>query len=310
MASKAKKQKMQHGAEVPICPTGLAFFVRVYRGHKGKFGHEFDEVLFKEGRPSSCTHKNTTGKGKGFEQTVKLSTGVQATIESSIETSGLLNCSSQAWPQRIVKGNKLALEIKLGDKNVMLEMAEPESLSTAGLPADQVAFLEVSRSLRALAHELETASKGDPFAGALATAKTILWVPTAGALARLPGAEPAAAASSDVGSVASAVQSEAVSLAATDTFSVHSTYHSRERMEQRSITKRDLQRAVKYAAHLAVPGKPSSSGQPTLLIEYEGVVYCTDLTKKVAITAWRADDGKKEALLNEPLSIDDESLDE
>ena len=97
------------------------------------------------------------------------------------------------------------------------------------------------------------------------------------------------------------------SRAATATYTVHSTLHSRERMEQRSITKRDLQRAIKYAGHLAVPGKPSRlSGEPTLLIEYEGIVYCTDSTKKWAITAWRTNEHDENSLLAQPMRVEDD----
>ena len=57
---------------------------------------------------------------------------------------------------------------------------------------------------------------------------------------------------------------------------------------EREVTKREHQRAVKYAAHLARPGNPRGD-RPTLLIEHEGIVYCTDLSMKVAITAWRVE---------------------
>eukprot|EP00966_Prymnesium_polylepis_P149186 3446753-Prymnesium_polylepis.1 len=302
-----KKQKV-HGSEVARCPASEEFYVRVYRGHKGKFGHEFDELLFTEG---TCKHVNNVGKGKAaFTNAVKLSKGVQATIQKSSEDSGVIAYDSQDWPHKVApKGEKLALEIKLGSRHVVLEMADPQSMTTDGLPVDQASFLELIVGLRKLAYELETENKRDPFAGALPTAKTIIWAPTAGLLARLnrafEGPAPTTSAA-DAVSEASAVDSYAVSHAATDTYTVHSTFHSRERMEQRSITKRDLQRAIKYAGHLAVPGKPSRlSGEPTFLIEYEGIVYCTDHTKKWAITAWRANDDDEKGLLPEPMRVEE-----
>eukprot|EP00966_Prymnesium_polylepis_P061206 1419558-Prymnesium_polylepis.1 len=114
------------------------------------------------------------------------------------------------------------------------------------------------------------------------TGAVVVTVPKAGLLTL----GSAAIADGDA-SLASGIESFPHSLAATSSFTVQSTMHSRERLIEREVTRHELQRAVKYAGHLAKPGHPSSRGDPTLLIEYDGVVYCTDLSKKVAITAWR-----------------------
>ena len=73
---------------------------------------------------------------------------------------------------------------------------------------------------------------------------------------------------------------------ATSAVSLESTLHSRERRGQRQLTARELQAAVKHAAHTRMPGS-GSQGRPTWKIVYGDLTVVTDETMKVAITAWR-----------------------
>lgn len=64
----------------------------------------------------------------------------------------------------------------------------------------------------------------------------------------------------------------------------NSSIHGRERREQRNITRRDLQAAVKYGKK--EQGLPSRSGEPRLKYTFGGVVYITDWTSSVEVTSW------------------------
>ena len=84
--------------------------------------------------------------------------------------------------------------------------------------------------------------------------------------------------------------SEAVtrSSIATSAFSIESTHHSRKRGKQRfgHENKHKLQAALKHAAHRRTPGKPDQEGNPTWLIEYDGVVMCTDESMSNVLSQW------------------------
>ena len=86
----------------------------------------------------------------------------------------------------------------------------------------------------------------------------------------------------------SAVTSLAPPSVATTAVSLESTMHSRQRVEERQLLKRQLQAAVKHAAHMRTPARPGRNGRPTWKITHEGVTFITDETMKVAITAYRS----------------------
>ena len=77
---------------------------------------------------------------------------------------------------------------------------------------------------------------------------------------------------------------------ATSDVPLTTTAHAKQRLEERGLTERQLQAALKHASHQALPGKPSEAmpDQPTSLIEHDGIVVCTDQSMNAAITAWPA----------------------
>lgn len=277
--------------------------VRVYNGHRGKFSHEFNEYRFqRHGGRCHLSFSHARGKEQKIQRKIELSSDVMDCIENLILENDVMDLQSADWPQTPLqpglKGKAYAaacckdvLEIRRGTRCHTLEMVAV--LSIRGLPPDQGTFFQVMKELREIG--MSARRRGaDPFSGAPKRLREEedYAQPTAKLLATASTMAPSSSTRTDgADSSASAVASHAMSIAATSSFSVYSTQHSRERMEERDITKRDLQRAVKFAGHLARPGNPSNSGHPTLLVEFEGIVYCTDLSKKVAISAWRARDG-------------------
>ena len=87
-----------------------------------------------------------------------------------------------------------------------------------------------------------------------------------------------------LGAVPPAVPTDDARSVATSAISIRSTMHSRHRVQQRGIEKKELQRAIKRASHTAVPG----SGHETHVIRYGGVAVVTDAaTHKTVVSAWR-----------------------
>eukprot|EP00966_Prymnesium_polylepis_P144136 3327541-Prymnesium_polylepis.1 len=87
---------------------------------------------------------------------------------------------------------------------------------------------------------------------------------------------------------------------ATSRVTLHSTTHSRERLEERDILRRSLQEAVKHAAHSRTPEDRNGERRWRIKYsEYNGVVFITDHMMKVAITAWRVEDTEGSRLPDE-----------
>ena len=73
----------------------------------------------------------------------------------------------------------------------------------------------------------------------------------------------------------------------TDSISLISHTHGRERRAERKILRRELQAAIKYGnKERANPGR---NGEPRWRYTYDGVVYITDDTSRHEITSWRID---------------------
>jgi len=292
--------------------------VVVYRGHKGKFGHRFEEFKFVNPPGKLCYAKgNPPQKGEKAQhavgrQTMDLQADTLDSVEKLIEESGVVSLDCTSWPQCMkAKEGKIRLEVVQGGYRIDLEMVDV--LSAGSLPEDQRTFFDLHAKLVSLGHSALVGNRmsfarapiglneaiAEAMDSQLAADAAELQAANLHASSRAhsqpvdgvthPTTEMLRdALSQDDGSdVTSAVASYPHSIAATSSFTVQSTMHSRMRMAEREITKGELQRAVKYAGHLARPGKPSVLGEPTLLIEYDGVVYCTDMSKKIAISNWR-----------------------
>jgi len=64
-----------------------------------------------------------------------------------------------------------------------------------------------------------------------------------------------------------------------------SSLHCKQRQQERSLTVRDLQAAVKYG--IKEQGRPrKKTGEPTWKYTFANVVYITDVTSTQMITCW------------------------
>ena len=72
----------------------------------------------------------------------------------------------------------------------------------------------------------------------------------------------------------------------TELVTILSGKHGRERREQRSISKRQLQAAVKHGER--TPAKPDKRGAKRWKYTYKGIVFITDVTSKIEITSYPA----------------------
>ena len=75
---------------------------------------------------------------------------------------------------------------------------------------------------------------------------------------------------------------------ATSAISLVSHDHGRARREERGITKRELQEAVKHGQK--EPANLGRDGSTRWRYTYKGIVYITDATSRHEITSWRKDD--------------------
>ena len=75
----------------------------------------------------------------------------------------------------------------------------------------------------------------------------------------------------------------------TSLVTVLSSAHGRQRREERDITKRDLQAAVKYGKKEPAP-HPQGQSTDRLKYTFAGIVYITDSESRVEITSWPEDD--------------------
>ena len=84
-------------------------------------------------------------------------------------------------------------------------------------------------------------------------------------------------------------ESEAPSIptsVATSAIPAHETIHSNVRFSERDTEKKQFQRAIKSSnLQSCLPGLPNKRGRSWLIV-FEGMVFCTDDTMKVMITAW------------------------
>ena len=62
---------------------------------------------------------------------------------------------------------------------------------------------------------------------------------------------------------------------------VHTSNHCPDRMEERDVTKEDMQRCVKYGQRTVQPH------DQRVKFTFEKVVYITDQTETYAVTVWR-----------------------
>eukprot|EP01079_Euglenida_sp_SAG-EU17-18_P000647 gene647-2490_t len=67
-----------------------------------------------------------------------------------------------------------------------------------------------------------------------------------------------------------------------------STLHSRDRRQQRDISKRDLKAAVKHGKKTPGMVYPAAAVK-TWKYEYDGIIFVTDEASKVEITCWVCD---------------------
>ena len=65
---------------------------------------------------------------------------------------------------------------------------------------------------------------------------------------------------------------------------LESSLHGKERRQLRSISKRDLQQAIKYG--IKTPGYPSRSGDQRWVFEFADIIYVTDSTCTKEITSY------------------------
>ncbi|GAX72732.1 hypothetical protein CEUSTIGMA_g188.t1 [Chlamydomonas eustigma] len=72
---------------------------------------------------------------------------------------------------------------------------------------------------------------------------------------------------------------------ATSAVSMISHVHGRQRRDERSITRRELQEAIKYGQKLRA--NPGRNGDERWRYTHKGVVYITDSTSRHEITSWR-----------------------
>ena len=75
---------------------------------------------------------------------------------------------------------------------------------------------------------------------------------------------------------------------ATSSISLISHDHGRQRRDERGITRRELQEAIKYGQK--EPAHPGRDGAPRWRYTHKGVVYITDQTSRHEITSWRSDE--------------------
>ena len=76
---------------------------------------------------------------------------------------------------------------------------------------------------------------------------------------------------------------------------LESTHHSQLRLQQRGLTKRQLQAALKHGGQDARPGRDGK-----LILEYDGTTLVTDETRKVAITAYPVHNPTSQARFSQP----------
>ena len=293
----------------------LRFSVRWYNGHRGKFHHTAQVFHFWEGKDgtSGLLHERFNGKRNDAptQETCPVTVQVYGQVRQIIDEYSLCDgLSGEGWPQGHKTLYTQELQIKdQGSKDVKV-LRTYDELSVDGIsPSGRRQFLLASRALASLAREQLRADRShlrdDPFRGALETVPAkrqcleicgpddalisgMVQQPTAQLLS-IDGAASTRGDGGDqdgAGSSFSEVAAHLMSIA-TSTFTMQSTLHSRERLLERDIPKEALQKAVKYAGHLAVPGGLSRSGRPTLLVQHNGIVSCTDASMKTAITAWR-----------------------
>ena len=94
----------------------------------------------------------------------------------------------------------------------------------------------------------------------------------------------------------------------TEEHTVLSADHGRQRRQERDISKRDLQLALKYGKQERA--MDDRRGRPRYRFTYRGVVYLTDQTMKHEITSWRTQDAEEahEQLQREARKQDARSL--
>ena len=78
--------------------------------------------------------------------------------------------------------------------------------------------------------------------------------------------------------------------------------HGRERRDQRNISRRELQEAVKHGHRERA--NPSRHGEMRWRFTYKGIVYVTDETERHEITSWRIDTED----VNDGAGLDDADL--
>ena len=290
------------------------FAVRWYLGKKGKFGHEFTEHEI-QGDGSLRFVKNTNGQGAPATRTNMPPVpelAVELFARRIIEESGVLDlcqeqvCTDFAGLHKKHDGWWQKIDIVLGDRSVSLKAPptrhEPLALMSAALRT----LHELISQLDGLAAQqltANTAKRKNPFDEATPMGHA---EPTQGACEQAPPQQPRRLAShvrslasipsmaigaSTGDTAAEATQAEAseVRSVATSDVSLRCTAHATQRLEERGITTKEVQGALKHGAHQALPGAGTSSA-PTALVEHDGVVVCTDAeTRKVAISAWRDD---------------------
>ena len=79
--------------------------------------------------------------------------------------------------------------------------------------------------------------------------------------------------------------------------------HAKQRMMERGISKRSLQRAVKHASHEA---QPSTGGRDSRVMPFEGTTLVANSTRTTAVTAWR--EPPPTSRIHHPGSVLDEVL--
>jgi len=96
--------------------------------------------------------------------------------------------------------------------------------------------------------------------------------------------------SPEASSVAASASPSVADSTATSQVSLESTLHSRVRLEERQLRKRQLQAAKKHAPPEAwrLGHLDRRTGRPRWLVEWEGVVLVTDPDRRMIITCWAA----------------------
>ncbi|CAD6582728.1 MAG: hypothetical protein CYPHOPRED_002111 [Cyphobasidiales sp. Tagirdzhanova-0007] len=102
------------------------FYLRYYTGHQGRYGHEFLEFEYANGRLRYANNSNYRSDSL-IRKEMWLSPLVVQELKRMVEESNITTEDDNVWPQKSVIG-KQELEVRLGRSHISFETAKIGSL--------------------------------------------------------------------------------------------------------------------------------------------------------------------------------------